>query len=62
LSDGFACPGSTAGNFPTCVIDHIFVSGDVDWKVHSWVVDMWQYGDEPFFPSDHRSHFVEVSY
>jgi len=63
LDIGYACPTGT--NWPTCQIDHIFLSGNVNWVVSKWIVDMWRYpstGGNMQFPSDHRAHIADVSF
>lgn len=42
-------------------IDHIFVAGDVHWKVPEWVVDMTVYGPHERYPSDHFAMTATLS-
>jgi endonuclease/exonuclease/phosphatase family metal-dependent hydrolase len=41
-------------------IDHIFVSSEA-WQVRQWVVDLYQYGDQVRYPSDHRAMVAELT-
>jgi endonuclease/exonuclease/phosphatase family metal-dependent hydrolase len=47
---------------PSHRIDHIFVSGPVDWQVDEWIVDQWVYGDKSRYPSDHRAMVATLRY
>lgn len=40
---------------PDSRIDHIFVPGEGVWTVEDWVVDLWKYGEQVRYPSDHRA-------
>jgi len=65
ITDGYGCPGNTPKDFPTCVIDHVFLSdtGAAQWTVQKWIVDLFQYGEDlTNFPSDHRAHIVHLSF
>jgi len=34
-------------------IDHIFLAGDASWTVSAWAPDLWVYGSNDLYPSDH---------
>lgn len=34
-------------------IDHIFLAGDASWAVSVWAPDLWVYGSNDLYPSDH---------
>ena len=41
-------------------IDHIFVAGDHPWTVPWWVVDLYIYGSDGLYPSDHFAMVTEI--
>lgn len=44
---------------PENLIDHV-LTGDGNWRVNEWIVDLYKYGPNTMFPSDHRAILAEV--
>lgn len=47
---------------PDSRIDHIFIAGQAEWRVPSWWVDLWVYGDDDLYPSDHFPIVAELEF
>jgi endonuclease/exonuclease/phosphatase family metal-dependent hydrolase len=47
--------------FPSCRVDHIFLSKSHNWGVGTWAVDQVKYGQDSKFTSDHRAIWTDVT-
>jgi len=42
-------------------IDHVFVGASPGWQVERWAVDLYVYGDQDRYPSDHFAMFARMT-
>jgi endonuclease/exonuclease/phosphatase family metal-dependent hydrolase len=57
-----SCNIEKGTSFPSCRVDHIFLSKTHDWRVFNWTIDQFKYGKKNRFTSDHRALFVDLEF
>lgn len=55
------CYPKKGKKFPECSVEHVLLSKDHNWNVSRWELDVFRYGPNSRFASDHRAVFVELS-
>jgi endonuclease/exonuclease/phosphatase family metal-dependent hydrolase len=57
-----SCNLEKGKTFPSCRVDHIFLSKKNNWRVHNWAVDQFKYGKNNRFTSDHRALYADIEF
>ncbi len=59
-SENDACNVEKGLIFPECRVDHVMTSKGHTWSASNWVIDLYKYGKNQKFTSDHRALYVDL--